>query len=330
MPYKLVPPKPGRSKNWRIRGTEFGIPLDRSAKTGDRRVAAKLLAQWREQAQRDALSGPPKPKPLTFALAVIAYMKAGGEKRFLAPLLRHFGEIELTEIDQAAIDGAAVALYPDASPATRNRQVYAPVSVILRRSGVLIPLRRPAGSAPKGRVVWLRPEEAFRLLDAATEANPRFGALLTFLLYCGPRLSDGLKLTWADVDLAGATATLRDTKNGADIPVHMAPVVVAALANLKGRKGKVFNLTKSGRLYHLWAAAEKAAGLALPERSAFHVLRHTYATWRRKYAAGDTAGLVGTGLWKSKTAAAIYEHVEASEESRRSDLLPTQTRAKSV
>ena len=122
MPFKLIAPKAGRSPFWRVRGTEHGVYLDRSTQTGEKREAAKFLAAWRADAQRRVLSGTVR-EAKTFASAALAYMQGEGEKRFLAPLLEHFGEIPLTEIDQGAIDAAAVALYPDASPATRHRQV---------------------------------------------------------------------------------------------------------------------------------------------------------------------------------------------------------------
>lgn len=329
MPFTLVPPKPGRTPFYHVRGTEAGIYTNRSTKVSDRRVAQKLLVEWREQAKRDAVSGAKRQNDVvTFAGAALSYMQAGGEKRFLAKLLKHFGETPIAEINQAAIDAAAVRLYPDATPATRNRQVYALVSVIMRRAGVAIPLQRPAGAASKPRLLWLRPAEAFALLDAGKTIDARFGALLTFLLYCGPRLSEALDMKWADVDLSAATATMRDTKNGSDITVHLPPIVVSELANLPKKTPRVFNLRKTGYLYSWLALAERKAGIALPPRSAFHVLRHSHSAWRRLYTGADTSALVATGLWKSRTAAAIYEHIDAGEESRKADMLPTAGRTK--
>ena len=329
MPFKLIPPAPGRSKYWRVRGTEFGVYIDRGTQTVEKRQAARFLALWRADAQSGALSGPAVKAAPTFASAALAYMQADGERRFLTPLIEHFGLTPLNEIDQAAIDGAAVALYPQATAATRNRQVYSPVSAILRRSGVALPLRRPKGAQGERRTDCLSPDQAFALLAAANDMNPRFGALLTVLLYGGVRLSEALRLEWADVDLTRATALARRTKNGKALTFHLPPIATAALANLPGRSGRIFRLTKSGRLYELWADAEKAAGLQLAPRCAFHVLRHTHATWRRIYAAQDTSALVMTGLWASRNAAANYEHVDAGPESRKSDLLPTPKRAKS-
>ena len=59
-------------------------------------------------------------------------MKAGGERRFVAPLALHFGDMPIDRIDQQAIDCAAEAIYPDGAPATRNRQVYSPLSAIIQ------------------------------------------------------------------------------------------------------------------------------------------------------------------------------------------------------
>jgi len=56
-----------------------------------------------------------------------------------------------------------------------------------------------------------------------------------------------------------------------------------------------FRLTKSGRLYELLGRAAANAGVTLPSREAFHVFRHTYATWMRRHAAADVDALVGTG-----------------------------------
>jgi hypothetical protein len=57
-------------------------------------------------------------------------------------LLRHFGDLPIEQIDQQAIDRAATALYPNGSAGTRNRQVYTPVSAILKFAGVTRDVRR--------------------------------------------------------------------------------------------------------------------------------------------------------------------------------------------
>jgi hypothetical protein len=58
MPFALVPPKAGRSPYWRVRGTEYGIAIDRSTRVGDKASALKLLKQWRDEAKRQHLAAP--------------------------------------------------------------------------------------------------------------------------------------------------------------------------------------------------------------------------------------------------------------------------------
>jgi integrase len=249
-------------------------------------------------------------------------MQAGGERRFLPPLIRHFGTRLLTQIRQADVDAAAVLLFPNATPATRNRQVYSPVSAVLQHGGVIAGLKRPRGARGEARLCWLSKEEAFSLLSAAGELHPRFGALCTFLLYTGCRLSEALRLQAAEIDLGASYAYVRTTKNGDHRPVQLPPILVAAIADVELGYRVAFGFVKCGRIYDLLHQAAARSGVNIPDRVAFHIFRHTYGAWMRRYARLDTSGLVGTGAWKSRQAATVYEHVEVSEEARKADLLP--------
>jgi hypothetical protein len=110
MPLNLVNPKPGRTSFYRVRGHECGIHVDRSTGTTDKKTAERLRRQWIEEAGRAAVLGRQTDEP-TFASAALAYMKSGRSRRFVRLLLLHFQEKPLAEIDQAAIDAAAVAIY---------------------------------------------------------------------------------------------------------------------------------------------------------------------------------------------------------------------------
>jgi len=320
MPFKLVAPKAGRWANYRVRGTQNGLYLDRSTGVTSRRDAIRILNEWKAEAQRTIVSG--SGRRLSFAEAAIAYMEAGGEKRFLAPLLKHFGNSTLADIGQGHIDAAAACLYPNATSATRNRQVYSPISAILKHSGVEKPLKRPKGSQGTPRLTWLRPEEAMRLLDAAEAVDVRFGALCTFLLYTGCRLSEALRLKWSEVSLDEGFAYVGKTKNGSPRAVHLPEVAVKSLALLPNDARTVFRLSKCGRLYTMLNRAAVDAGYEIPDGIAFHIFRHTYGSYLRRYGGLDTSGLVATGAWKSRQAASIYEHVEVTDSARRSDLFP--------
>jgi integrase len=141
------------------------------------------------------------------------------------------------------------------------------------------------GSRGIARTAWLRPEQAFALLAAARERNARFGALCTFLLYTGCRLTEALRLEAVDIDLGASFAYVQRTKNGAPRPVHLPPVLVAELANIEFAYASAFGFSKAGRIYDLFDGVTRAAGVVIPPRVAFHIFRHTYGKWMRDYVA---------------------------------------------
>jgi integrase len=322
MPIKLIPPREGKTPYFAGRGTYLGIRIDRSTKAGKRAIAVQVIKKWEREIERGEFSQPGEP---TFASAAAAYMRAGGDRRFMKRLLEYFGERPLSKIDQHAVDTAASALYPNASAATRNRQCYTPVSAVLHRAGIVCPLRRPKGSGGSRQTSWLWPEEAHRLFEEAEKTDREFAALLIVLCYTGLRLSEALNLTWDNVRLADGFAYVPDTKNNEPRAVFLPPVAVASLSNLPGDHGvgRLFRFAKSGHLYSLLKVAAIKAGVDLPERSAFHVFRHTFATWMRRYAGADTKALIGTGAWKDRKSVDRYEHVVIGEDARRAALLPT-------
>jgi hypothetical protein len=124
---------------------------------------------------------------------VILYCKKGGEKRFLEPLLKYFADLPISKIDQAAIDAAAMALYPKGSSSTRNRQVYTPISAVLKSAGLKMPLQRLEN--PDGVVRWLRHDEATRLIASC---SPHLRPMVMFMLYTGARAGEALWLDWRD------------------------------------------------------------------------------------------------------------------------------------
>lgn len=340
MPLKLVPPRAGKSPYWSVRGTYLGRYVDRSTKARKRAVAVKALHRIEQEIESGQFAVVSEPD---FASAALAYMNAGGERRFLTPLLRHFRTTPLREIAQADIDAAADALYPGATPATRNRQVYSPVSAVLKHAGMDHKLRRPKGS--RGRVVtqWLWPEQAFAIFEAAAKLEPELEVLLRFLCYTGCRLGEALRLTCNEVRLSESFAYVRTSKNGDPRPVFLPPHLVATLANhprgLDRTESRVFRFHQGGGLRNLLnAATAVASGLPKPKREKrsgqpieqahgldwvnFHTFCHTYATWMRRYAGRDVKGLVGTGRWKSEQSASRYAHVVPSEDAKAAALLP--------
>src|SRR5665213_81322 len=197
MPLKLVPPRKSKSPNWTIRGTYLHVSVDRSSGTHRKAVANRVKQQIERSIERGEYpSARHAPDAPTFLSAAVAYMKAGRSRRYVGKLIEHFGETPLAEMGQAEIDAGAVELYPNVTPATRNRCVYSPASAILHHARVPLALERPKGA--KGKVVtdYLSPADAEAVILAARSFDTELALLLTFLLYTGARLGEALALRW--------------------------------------------------------------------------------------------------------------------------------------
>jgi integrase len=325
MPLKLFPPRQGWSPYWRIRGTYLGCYVDRSTGTREKTLAEKL----RKKLERDIESGALTRQAGTgFAAAATAYMKAGGDSRFLSPLIKHFTHTPLDRIDQVQLDNAAAEIYPDAGAATRNRQVYTPIVAVLRRAGIEKRFKRPKGWQSPKSVSWLEPAQAFALFAAADAIDAEFGLFLRLLCYTGMRLGEAMSITLAQVDLEGQKIYLPKTKNSEARRVHLTPDLVVALANHphgleRDPKERLIRFHVSGHLRDMLTKAMAAAGVSFPRRQrGFHLFRHTWATWMRRYGGLDTSGLLETGAWRDRSSAARYEHLDATEEAQKANLLP--------
>lgn len=363
MPLYLEAPKTGRSPYYRVRGKYLGIAVDRSAQTSEERAAKTIKKRWEREIERGEYKDP-RAKPArvddkpTFLAAAVAYMQAGGERKFLSPIIEMTGEHALTgrlihDIDQMMLDHAAGTLFPNGSPATRNRQFYTPVIAVLRRAGIARTFQRPKGANGNRSTSWLEPEQAFALIAEARKLDTEFGLLLATLCYTGMRISEALGARLRDLHLDRAELMIAKTKNDEPRLVHLPPVVVqwfrtqpprrihkgagflggrapddAGVAFLqRHQEAKLFRFHDGGAVRELLATSMKTAGLSFPRRQCgFHLLRHTWASWMRKFGGLDTTGLVSTGVWKDRGSAARYEHLNVTEEARRADSLPVPPR----
>ncbi|MBR1301238.1 tyrosine-type recombinase/integrase [Bradyrhizobium sp. AUGA SZCCT0042] len=365
MPLKLRDPRPPKTPNYSVRGTYLGVYVERTAGTPDKKVAAGVLKRIKNSIERGDYATAPEPveapRAPTFADAALAYLRAGGEGKFLGRIIEQTGPFALrdrllAEIDQIAIDSAAAALYPAAPATTTNRQIYTPVSAVLKHAGIERKIRRPKGWRGSKATSWLEPEQAFRLIGEAYQIDYEFGLFCEMLLYTGMRLSDPVRARLRDLKLDQALLYIPDTKNSDPRPVHLTPRLVQAfrkapprpvrprkaaghiLANGEAGRSrrsagvpfldrapneKLFRFAISGHLRKMLKLALSRAGVSLPRRQAgFHIFCHTYGTWMKRYGRLDTWGLTRTGRWKDPDSADRYNHTEASWEARQADLLP--------
>ena len=152
MPLKLV--KRPKSPRWIIRGTLRGVRVEESTGTSEKWAAEETRAKREAEILRESIYG--RVSTFDFAQASLSFLEEGGSRRFIGPVLDHFRTTPLRHIGQEAVDNAASKLYPHASNATRNRQVYTPVSAILQHAARKGWCPRPVFSRPKMSKVAIR------------------------------------------------------------------------------------------------------------------------------------------------------------------------------
>lgn len=292
MPLTIYRRKGG--KVWHYRGTVDGNLIRRSTGTTDKTTAKRIAAEIEARLWKGRLDGPAS--ILTFAHAAALYIKAEKPTRFIAPLVAYWKETAVKDITAGAIRQSALAIHPNVSGATRNRQVIVPTQAIINHAAEMelcprIRVKRfPVATRKKDptSLTWVR---AFMSV-----ATPHLGALACFMFCTGARISEALSLTWEECDLSVPRARLYQTKIGAERTVHLPPMLVAAMASIDGpREGRVFKFGSRHNIKTQWESAIRRAGI---KRLTPHSCRHGFATAMLQ-AGVDVVTVAKLGGWAS-------------------------------
>lgn len=310
MPLKLYPRPSGY---WHIRGTVQRQRIDQSSRTRIRAEAEAIRAKLEADLFQRSVYG--DKAVATFAEAATGYMMAGGERKFLAPILKRIGNTRLTEIDQRVVDSVA-AEFPHLKPSTATRHIYTPIIAIMtyaadNRMAERIRIRKP--KVRDARVDYLTPDEVETFLGLLPTHLAR---LATFLVGCGPRIGEAIDLPWKDVSPEAERAVFWDTKTGHARGVYIQRRVrPLMLGRPESGEDCVFG-TRTGSPWQDVRAINKAFSFHC-ERNGFrhvhpHLLRHTYATWT--YACTrDLTFLMQQGGWRTVQMVMRYAHAASDD-----------------
>lgn len=286
-----------RGKTWWVRGTVDGEPVRESTRHTDKKRAQSWATKREWELDQASIYGPES--VFTFGAAVNLYIEGGGEQRFLLPLLEEMGHRLAKDIPPGDWVDLANRLYPDASPATKNRQVITPVTAVYRhgaKRGKCSPIVIERFEVK--RIVRRKTANWEWIEKFTATAKPKLVALTLFLASTAARIGDALALEWRDVDLKAGTALLRDTKNGEDRLVTLLPPVVAALSSLPRRVGrkKVFEFyDRSDVLRQIKTACKKAGVEYIPTHG---IGRRLFATTMNADGV-DARTAASAGGWKT-------------------------------
>lgn len=311
-----------RGKIWHYRGSTAAGRFRGSTRTTDKTIAQRVAAEAETREWKRHLDGPGA--HVTFAQAATDYIDAGKPRRFLLPLVDHFGDTPLREILPGSIVAAARKLYPMAKGATRNRQAIAPTLAIINHAAELgwcnrVKVQRfPVD--PKVKIPASR--EWVKAFAAQAEADKllHLAALCLFMFGTAARVGEAVRLTWADVDLQAKTAELSGNKPEPwTRQAHLPPAVVAALANIGGNRNPdelVFGYAETGSVKKTWDNVITRAKII---RLTPHCCRHGFATTMLR-AGFDAVTVAKRGGWKDP-AIVVRTYGHALEDATVTDVL---------
>jgi integrase len=306
MALKLIPPRPGKTPFWYIRGTLYGRLYDASTKETDKAAArgCKERLEIKLREQKDA-----KYAPATFATAADMYIKyrqpRDADKKFIAKLVAAIGPELLINIKQHMLIETANFLLPNGAPETKNRQVLTAASSILHYAAQndlcpYIQVKKFKESTPEPRA--LTKEQALVIIAAA---EGRMKMLLMFLFYQGWRISDALRLTWGDVDMAGRQVRYHVSKTDERCVMPLHPKVMAALEEIGIGVGRLFPWQNKSNLYRALRTLNKKTGFHFTP----HMARHSFATWLINQGA-SSAEIMEAGRWKDHKSVMRYAKID--------------------
>lgn len=289
-----------RGRFWHYRGTVAGRRLRGSTKTTDKATAQRIAAEAEAREWRSHLDG--AEAVLTMAQAMLAYLEAGKSDRFLSPIAAHWKDTKVKGIAPEAIRQSARKLYPDASPATWNRQVIVPTSAVINHAAAMgwcspIKVKRfPTDPKIKeaASLEWVSTFAA----QAVKDGLPHLAALCLFMFGTGARIGQACEMTWRDVNLTERTAKLYTEKPTPwTRTAHMPPAVVAAIANIPSNRepdAPVFGYAGRGSVKTPW---DNVIDRAEIDELSPHSCRHGFATFmlRKGY---DVKTVADAGGWR--------------------------------
>lgn len=262
---------------------------------------------------------------LTFAAAVTLYDASDADAGFLEKVIGEIGETPVREVTPGVVRGLGPKLYPLASTDTWQRQVVAPVRAVINNAhdlGKCPPIRvrgyTKAERLAQDRLRGRKSREAktpgsWEWINAFRQAaDPRLGALALFMFTTGARITQSILIDdRGDLDLQNGRLFLPEAKGHEAQWIDILPAVVADLANIRPRGGRLFGYQHRWSVYKPWRKACADAGI---EYIAPHAAgRHGFGTELIVRQGLDPVTVADAGRWSTPAVPLkTYAHGEDS------------------
>src|SRR5688572_2528808 len=303
--------QPVRGEDGEIRYRQVERSTGTASIAEARQRAREFDLQYAEVASRPVPQQSAVSRELTFADCVGTYIKSGNGGQFLEPIVCVIGLKLAKDINQDDCLDVVALVYPNAKPSTTNRQVWTPISAVLRFCGFTPNLKRPKGhdKLPTIDRTAIPPENW--IMAVLPHLSPKLRALMLLINLHGLRISEALRRTPADVDPRRWTLTLPDTKGGVPAMIKLSDPVIEALKEYDWRAGNW--LFGTCLRWNVNRDLKKACDKAGVQRYGTHRIgRHSFAT-RLLEDGKSLPYLKKAGRWSTLKAVERYSHLAKSE-----------------
>lgn len=270
-----------RGNTYHYAGTVAGRRLRGTTGTSDKFQAEEIAAKAAGAEWKRRHHGPGS--VLTFAKGSFLYRAAGKmntkrQIKYLEKIEDYWKDTLVKDMTAGAIRQSAIDIYPEAGPATRNRQVITPTRAVINHCAELemcapIRVRKFKFEQKIKKPVLIDWLDTF-----CAHARPTNAALATFMFATACRISEARRIEWDDINFQARTILVRKTKNKKERSPHMPQRLLVALANLS-RDRKPFGYGET-TLRRWWNEDIKIAAKAVKgfQHLTFHSCRHGFAT----------------------------------------------------
>ena len=299
-----------RGRFYWLRGSVAGITVRESTRVDRKEEAETIRAKREAEIFRQKIYG--VEGETTFAHAALSYLEAGKDFRFIEPILNIWKNKKITNIKPGHVQDIARKLYPNAGPATHNRQAITPISAIINFAadrGLCYPIRVKKFSVPKsirsaidrdwidafmyhGTVPWIGPFALFNFITAA-------------------RSGETIALAPSHFDYRRKIAVGdKPTKNGDPRIFYLTDELISHVRDLEPRYGRTFGFTsQNGAFRKHWKRTIELAGIqhVTPHEAG----RHSFATEAIVRQNKNIPSVAKVGNWKSHSLLSqTYAHPE--------------------
>lgn len=266
-----------------------GKRVQESTGTRNRREAEKFLALRISEVERGVYAKPVIVSLEEFGKRFLEYAKTHKrswkrDEQMLGHLKRHFGDVDLGDIDALRVEEYQQKRIREVCPATVNREL----ALLKHMFNVAERWSMHRGANPV-RLVKFLPEDNLKFQTLSTDderkllgfAPPYLREMIVFAINTGLRCGDIFHLQWEEVDLEQRRLSIimKKTRHTLEVPLNdTAAEILEARQGVKHGPHVFYNPATGDRFHDVKLGLKSAVKRAGLSGITWHTFRHTFAS----------------------------------------------------